>query len=210
MKNDLIGNILDTVARAAEMAEWKCNVNRDLSMIIFTAEIPGNEDYEFLIAYGQAYKEAGAHGIMMAEPVAGLLSPSLEEEFSAPYVKKIVDALQDDSFIIVYHNCGDNVLSMMDSILSIGAGAYHFGNAIDMETVMQKIPSDVIAMGNVDPAGVLCCGTPESVRKATTELLEKCSKYPNFIVSSGCDIPPHTPWANIEAFFETVNEFYNR
>lgn len=165
---------------------------------------------DFLIAYGKAYKEAGAHGIMMAEPVAGLLSPSLEAEFSAPYVKKIVDALQDDSFIIVYHNCGDNVLSMMDSILSIGAGAYHFGNAIDMETVMQKIPSDVIAMGNVDPAGVLCCGTPESVRKATTELLEKCSKYPNFIVSSGCDIPPHTPWANIEAFFETVNEFYNR
>lgn len=52
MKNDLIGNILDTVARAAEMAEWKCDVNRDLSMIRFTAEIPGNEDYEFLIAYG--------------------------------------------------------------------------------------------------------------------------------------------------------------
>ena len=147
---------------------------------------------------------------MMAEPVAGLLSPSLEEEFSAPYVKKIVDALQDDSFIIVYHNCGDNVLSMLDSILSIGAGAYHFGNAINMETVMQRVPSDVIAMGNVDPAGVLCCGTPETVRNATLELLEKCSKYPNFIISSGCDIPPHTPWENIEAFFNTVEEFYNK
>ena len=165
---------------------------------------------EFLIEYGKAYKEAGAHGIMMAEPVAGLLSPSLEEEFSAPYVKKIVDALQDDSFIIVYHNCGDNVLSMLDSILSIGAGAYHFGNAINMETVMQRVPSDVIAMGNVDPAGVLCCGTPETVRNATLELLEKCSKYPNFIISSGCDIPPHTPWENIEAFFNTVEEFYNK
>jgi len=164
----------------------------------------------FLIEYGKAYKEAGAHGIMMAEPVAGLLSPSLEEEFSAPYVKQIVDALQDDSFIIIYHNCGDNVLSMLDSILSIGAGAYHFGNAIDMETVMQRIPSDVVAMGNVDPAGVLCCGTPESVRSATAELLEKCLKYPNFVISSGCDIPPHTPWENIEAFFNTVEEFYNQ
>ena len=164
----------------------------------------------FLIEYGKAYKEAGAHGIMMAEPVAGLLSPSLEEEFSAPYVKQIVDALQDDSFIIIYHNCGDNVLSMLDSILSIGAGAYHFGNAIDMETVMQRIPSDVVAMGNVDPAGVLCCGTPESVRSATAELLEICSKYPNFVISSGCDIPPHTPWENIEAFFNTVEEFYNQ
>ncbi|MBQ3489996.1 MAG: uroporphyrinogen decarboxylase family protein [Clostridia bacterium] len=164
----------------------------------------------FLIEYGKAYKEAGAHGIMMAEPVAGLLSPSLEAEFSAPYVKKIVDALQDDSFVIVYHNCGDNVLSMIDSLMTIGAGAYHFGNAVDMQTILEKVPSDVIVMGNVDPAGVLCCGTPETVRSATTELLEKCAKYPNFIVSSGCDIPPHTPWENIETFFEAVDEFYKR
>ena len=162
----------------------------------------------FLIEYGKAYKEAGADGIMMAEPVAGLLSPSLEAEFSAPYVKQIVDALQDDSFIIVYHNCGDNVLSMMDSILSIGAGAYHFGNAIDMETVMQKVPSDVIAMGNVDPAGVLRMGTVEDVRSVTLSIMERCCKYNNFVISSGCDIPPMTPWENIDAFFEAVEDFY--
>lgn len=163
---------------------------------------------EFLIAYGSAYKAAGAHGIIMAEPVAGLLSPSLEEEFAAPYVKKIVDALQDDRFLIIYHNCGGNVLSMTDSILSSGAAAYHFGNAIDMKTMIGKLPADTVVMGNIDPAGVLCFGTPESVRKETQELLESCAKYPNFIVSSGCDIPPKTPWENVEAFFDTVEKFY--
>jgi uroporphyrinogen decarboxylase len=163
---------------------------------------------EFLIAYGSAYKAAGAHGIIMAEPVAGLLSPSLEEEFAAPYVKKIVDALQDDRFLIIYHNCGGNVLSMTDSILSSGAAAYHFGNAIDMKTMIDKLPADTVVMGNIDPAGVLCFGTPESVRKETQELLESCAKYPNFIVSSGCDIPPKTPWENVEAFFDTVEKFY--
>ena len=163
---------------------------------------------EFLIAYGSAYKAAGAHGIIMAEPVAGLLSPSLEEEFSAPYVKKIVDALQDDNFLIIYHNCGGNVLSMTDSILSTGAAAYHFGNAIDMKTMIEKLPADTVTMGNVDPAGVLCFGTPEIVRTETQALLDACAKYPNFIVSSGCDIPPLTPWENINAFFETVDQFY--
>jgi uroporphyrinogen decarboxylase len=64
-------------------------------------------------------------------------------------------------------------------------------------------------MGNVDPAGVLCFGTPDSVKKETQALLESCSQYPNFIVSSGCDIPPKTPWKNINAFFETVDQFYN-
>ena len=36
------------------------------------------------------------------------------------------------------------------------------------------------------------------------ELLEKCSSYPNFIISSGCDIPPLSSWDNIQAFFNQV------
>ena len=164
---------------------------------------------QFLAAYAKAYREAGADGIVMAEPVAGLLSPSLEEEFSAPYVKQIVDAVQNDNFIVIYHNCGDNVPKMLDSILSTGAAAYHFGNAVDMEKdILQKVPSDVVVMGNVDPAGVLRLGTPESIRTATAELLQKCSPYPNFVLSSGCDIPPKTPWENLDAFFAAADDFY--
>ena len=166
---------------------------------------------QFLAAYAKAYREAGADGIVMAEPVAGLLSPSLEEEFSAPYVKQIVDAVQNDNFIVIYHNCGDNVPKMLGSILSMGAAAYHFGNAVDMEKdILQKVSSDVVVMGNVDPAGVLRLGTPESIRTATAELLQKCSPYPNFVLSSGCDIPPKTPWENLDAFFAAAEDFYNK
>ena len=163
----------------------------------------------FLIEYAKAYKAAGANGIMMAEPVAGLLSPALEEEFSSPYVKQIVEAVQDENFIVVYHNCGDNVLRMTESILSTGADAYHFGNSIDMAEMMAKMPADTIVMGNVDPAGVLRQGTPETVRKATLEIMSKCCSYPNFVISSGCDIPPASPWENIDAFFTTVEAYYN-
>ncbi len=162
----------------------------------------------FLIEYARAFKAAGANGVVMAEPVSGLLSPSLEQEFSSPYVKKIVDAVQDDSFIVIYHNCGGNTPLMVESLLSFGAAAYHFGNAIDMKDMLDKFPPDVLVMGNVDPAGVLRMGTPEKVREETLGLLEGCSKYPNFVLSSGCDIPPMTPWENIDAFFEAVKEYY--
>lgn len=165
----------------------------------------------FLIEYAKAYKAAGANGIVMAEPVSGLLSPSLEEEFSSPYVKEIVDAVQDDEFIVIYHNCGDNVARMLDSILSTGSAAYHFGNAVDMEKdIIPKVPSETIVMGNIDPAGVMRMGTPETVKAETTALLSRCSKYPNFVLSSGCDIPPLTPWENIDAFFEARDEFYGK
>ena len=165
----------------------------------------------FLIDYAKAYKAVGANGIVMAEPVAGLLSPTLEEEFSSPYVKKIVDAVQDDSFVVIYHNCGDNVPKMMDSILTTGCAAYHFGNAMDMEKdIIPQVSADTVVMGNIDPAGTLRMGTPEKVREETLGLLTKCSKYPNFVLSSGCDIPPMTPWTNIDAFFAASDEYYGK
>ena len=163
---------------------------------------------EFLIEYCKAYKAVGANGVVMAEPVAGLLSPDLTEEFSEPYVKKIVDAVQDDDFIVIYHNCGDNVIAMIDSILATGSAAYHFGNSIDMSEMMKHIPSDIVAMGNVDPTSEFCNGTVDSITKTTTELLEKCSGYQNFVISSGCDIPPHSNWENIAAFFNAVDGYY--
>ena len=164
----------------------------------------------FLIEYARAYREAGADGIVIAEPVAGLLSPSLEEEFAAPYVKELIDAVQCDEFAVVYHNCGDNTPMMIPSLTSLGAMAYHFGNAIDLRVMLEKFPADVPVMGNVDPAGVLRQGTPETVREETLRIINECATYPNFVISSGCDIPPMTPWENIDAFFKSVNEYYEK
>lgn len=156
---------------------------------------------QYLIAYGKAMKEAGADGIMMAEPLAGILSPAMAAEFSVPYVKRIIAALQEEDFAVIYHNCGNSVPAMLDEIFSQGAAAYHFGNAVDMEAVMKAAPADCLCMGNVDPAAVIAEGTPEMVTAATKEVIAKCGKYQNFILSSGCDIPAHAAWANIEAFF---------
>lgn len=163
---------------------------------------------EFLIKYINAYKAVGANGVLMAEPLAGLLSPSLEEEFSCEYVKKIVEATQTDDFLVGYHNCGNCTVQQINSIAENGCRVLHFGNAIDMTDMMPKIPSHIVAMGNIDPAGQFRNGTPESVKQATIDLLNKCGSYPNFVVSSGCDIPPLSPWENIQAFFDGVHEYY--
>ena len=159
---------------------------------------------KYLIQYGQAMKAAGADGIMMAEPLAGILSPDMAEEFSMPYVKRIIDALQDDEFAVLYHNCGNSVPQMLDAIYELGAAAYHFGNAIDMEAVMKVTPADILVMGNIDPAGQFASGTVESITSATKELMAKCGSYKNFVPSSGCDIPAHAKWENIHAFFKAV------
>lgn len=159
---------------------------------------------QYLIQYGHAMKAAGADGIMMAEPLAGILSPDMASEFSMPYVKRIIDALQDDDFAVIYHNCGNSVPMMLDEIYSLGAAAYHFGNAIDMEAVLKATPADILVMGNIDPAGQFASGTVGSITTATRDLLTRCGSYPNFVPSSGCDIPAHASWDNIKAFFNAV------
>jgi len=75
--------------------------------------------------------------------------------------------------------------------------------------MLPKIPKHIAVMGNIDPAGQFRGGTPESIREATLTLMGRaCAAYPNFVISSGCDIPPLSGWDNIDAFFAAVRDFY--
>jgi len=160
----------------------------------------------FLKKYAEAFKAAGANGILIAEPVAGLMSPKFCDEFSSQYVKKIVDELQDKNFAVILHNCG-NTVKLVDSMVSTGATAFHFGNAVKMIDIMPQLPSDRVAFGNIEPAGIFKIGSPEKMKQMVTELLNDMKPYDNFVLSSGCDVPPGTYLENIDAFFEALNEF---
>ena len=94
------------------------------------------------------------------------------------------------------------------NFLVLGAAAYHFENAIKMADMLMKLPNNIVVMGNVDPAGQIKEGTPESVKNATLNIMNECCSYSNFVISSGCDIPPASAWENIDAFFDAVKEFY--
>ena len=72
---------------------------------------------------------------------------------------------------------------------------------------MGELPEDIVVMGNVDPVK-LRDGTPEEIRKEVDRVFESCSKYPNFMISTGCDVPAAAKWENIDAYFERVNELY--
>ena len=115
--------------------------------------------------------------------------------------------MQDESFVVVYHKCGNSTIATADTIVNNGCRMFHFGNVIDMAEMMTHIPENCIAMGNINPSGEFRNGTPNSIYEATQKVLNECSKYDNFVISSGCDIPPLSPWENIESFFKAVKDF---
>lgn len=161
---------------------------------------------QFIISYCAALRDAGADGVVMAEPLAGLLSAEMAQEFSCAYVKRILDAVQTDKFPVVYHNCGNTVTSMLPQLFEMKAAAYHFGNAVDMSAIMKNAPKDALCMGNINPSGQFAAGSVSAMRLAVKALMGACGSYPNFIPSSGCDIPAHSSWDNIMAFFDAVAE----
>lgn len=163
---------------------------------------------EFITNYILEFKKAGADGVIMAEPAAGLLSPSLNAEFSAPFVKEIIEKIDDENFIICYHNCGDAIGDMTNEIKEYGADIYHFGNAVPLVKMLPEMPTDTIVMGNIDPV-LFTTATPGEIKEKVIKLYDACKDYKNFMISSGCDIPAKAKWKNIDAYFEAIDELYS-
>ena len=162
---------------------------------------------EFIKQFILAFKEKGANGVIMAEPAAGLLPPALCQEFSSDYVKKIVDETQDSNFIIILHNCGNTATKLVESMVSTGCKALHFGNSVNMVEILPQVPWGVVAFGNLDPANLMKLGSPEKVAEKATDLLYSTANYKNFVLSSGCDIPAGTSLEKIQSIYDALDTF---
>ncbi len=162
---------------------------------------------EVITPYALALAEAGADMICILEPTATFISPRAFKRFSGAYVKQIVAALaaSDANPMTILHVCGDTK-HLVRAMCETGVQGLSLDAPMDMVATIEKMPEDVVLVGNVDPVAVMVHATPDEVRATTRELLQKMSPYPNFIMSTGCDLPPETPLANIEAFVSAVRE----
>jgi uroporphyrinogen decarboxylase len=153
----------------------------------------------FLTAYARAFKDAGAHGVIIAEPTAGLLSPGSMLQFCTPYIRQIASAVNDQNFQVILHNCAAT-LAHLKAKLDTGVRILHFGQPMDIVAALGQVPEDVVLCGNLDPSAVFVNGTVAEVRLKTRKLLEATAPYKNFVISSGCDVPAQAPMQNIWTF----------
>ncbi len=170
----------------------------------------------FLVEYALEFRRTGAAGVIMAEPAAGLLSPRGLARFSAPFVRRVVDAAQDPTFAIVLHNCGARIVHL-DAMLESGADMYHFGAPMDLPAAAARVEGrvdgradapvrgPVAICGNVDPT-FIHAGPASAVRTEARRLLDACAGSRRFVLSSGCDLAPGTPLENVEALCAAVDE----
>lgn len=173
-----------------------------------TAHLLLSKATRFLSDYLQALKETGIAGVVIAEPAAGLLSPEMCQEFSSNYLTKMIARVKDDSFMVVLHNCG-HTEKQVEAMLSASPDALHVGNAVNILEILRQVPSDIPVMGNLDPVGILKSMDSATVYEATAFLLNRTADFPNYVLSTGCDVPSGVPMENIDAFFKALNDYNN-
>lgn len=156
----------------------------------------------FLFTHVQAFKDAGADGVIVAEPTAGLVSPRALRTFSSAYVRRLA-GLADEAFALVLHNCGAR-LAHLAAVLDAGATMYHFGAPMHLVAALAQVPPDTVLWGNLDPAAAFCQGDREGIVNLAGRLLEATRLHANFVLSSGCDLPPDTRLENLDAFCGVV------
>jgi uroporphyrinogen decarboxylase len=159
--------------------------------------------------YVQLLVAAGAQVICILEPSAVMLGPDQFWRFSAAYVRHIVDSCRYTAAATVYHTCG-NTMRLVGKMGESGVDAVSLDSpnaGIDLPAVAKSLPPEVVIMGNVNPTGKLLSGRPAEVEAEAIELLLRMDPYPNFVLSTGCDLPQETPLENIQAFMRAGQRY---
>lgn len=146
----------------------------------------------------------GAQLICILEPFASLLSPAMLAEYSGKYVKNLAAFCAAKNAHSVLHICG-YTMPLLSEMAATGIDALSLDSAeagVELAKAAKVVPEDIVIIGNINPAGTILLGQPEEVEREVGDLLEKMKDIPNFILSTGCDLPQEVPLENIEAFMK--------
>lgn len=159
--------------------------------------------------YVSYYIDVGAQLICILDPTAVMLGPDQFWEFSGKYAREIVRSCAARGVATVYHICG-NSMHLIDKMTATGVNGLSLDSreaGIDIVKVLKRVPSEVVVMGNISPVETIMNGTPDDVKREVEELLGATAQFPNYILSTGCDLPQNVPPENIRAFITTGRDY---
>lgn len=149
-----------------------------------------------VISYAQAQERAGADMLMLLDPTAVLLSPSSYEHFVQPSVEQVARAVE---IPVILHICGQTT-PIIKQLAGTAVSALSLDSDVILPDIMDEVPGEMAVMGNINPVAVMLNMDGSAVAREVSRLIEAMKKYPNFILSTGCDVPKDAPLENIEAF----------
>ncbi len=137
------------------------------------------------------------------DDLAAYLSANTWQNVLLPYNKRLRDHFDWASL----HMCGhtNHLLEIFTHQLKINE-YQGFGWEVDLDKVAEIMGGKVVLLGNVNPL-LIVEGTPEQVKEATRQVIEKLAPGGGLIIQDGNNIAPGSPVENINAMMEAAEEY---
>jgi len=142
--------------------------------------------------------------IFLLDPYAGMLEVIDFATCAGKPIEKLTDYIHNFGKDSLLHICGRAAKHLPDMV-STGVDGLSLDSpemGVEFQKLITQIPENIILIGNINPTGKMQSDKPDLVFAEVQELVLKMRTHPNFILSTGCDLPLETPLANIEMFMK--------
>jgi len=155
------------------------------------------------ILFAREQIRAGAQYIGIGDAAASLVSPEIYKDLILPAEKRLIDEIHKNGAKAKLHICG-NATALLELMSESGADIIDIDHLVDLKESMDKIGEKSLVCGNFDPVSVLLEGDVCTVKEHVKKCLEIGRN--NIMISAGCEVPKFTPYENLKAVSEALDE----
>lgn len=153
------------------------------------------------ILYLKEKVKHGVNAVQIFDSWGGMLSPADYNEFSWQYINQIVEALADETKVIVF---GKGCWFALGDMAKSKASALGVDWTCSPRNARYLTGGKITLQGNFDPSRLL--SPIPTIKKMVHEMIDEFGKD-NYIVNLGHGILPNIPVDHAKAFIEAVKEY---
>ncbi|MFN7130592.1 MAG: uroporphyrinogen decarboxylase [Myxococcales bacterium] len=158
-----------------------------------------------LTEYLRAQVRAGADVVQIFDSWGGELSPRDFDEWTAPYVSRIIEGVKKEGAPVIFFATGASAL--LERMKGLGADAIGLDWRIELDVARRRLGPDVAVQGNLDP---LCLFLPkEKLEERVKDILARAGDT-GHIFNLGHGILPPTDPAMAKYLVDTVHRLSAR
>ncbi len=153
------------------------------------------------IAYLKEKVKAGVDAVQIFDSWGGMLSPVDYQEFSWKYINQIVEALSEETEVIVF---GKGCWFALGDMAKSKASALGVDWTCSPKNARLFAGNEITLQGNFDPSRLL--SPIPTIKKMVHEMIDEFGKD-KLVVNLGHGILPNIPVDHAKAFIEAVKEY---
>ncbi len=137
---------------------------------------------------------------IIVDPLASssIVSPRTYKDFALPYEREMIKFLHRYDFDVILHICGDTT-PILDLLLETGADLISIDH-VDLSLAINKLSGRMRIIGNFDTTKMVLSSPEEIGKEVSTMTVSAKFARMGYVVSTGCEVPIHSPVENVKAF----------